>query len=531
MRRDRAVLAACIVLAVPTAVAPGSRAAQAAYMTGMVVIVTALWWGAARQEGAARRGWGWMAVTASCWLAGDTVQRVIEAVHGPLDGPTLADAFWLGSYLSLAAAVGVMLRARGLSRRGLGEIGLDTIALSAVAAIVCWRLMIVPSLHTGHGGLQAVVDLLYPAGDLVIIALVLLLVLAPGRRGAPSLMVVGCLTATFVIDCLYSIQYLLPWLDAERLDAVLLVVNALLPAAVLHPHGGELAEPSAARDGVRRLHSWRVVLLGASLIAISVVPALPAADPVLDGYVTAAVAAVVSVSIVLRFYAVVRERELAQGALEHQANHDQLTGLANRSLLRQRMSDVVAGPTGHAALVYLDLDGFKAVNDRWGHAAGDRVLRMVAERLKAQARAGDTVARVGGDEFVVLAPGATPQEAELLLARLLQAVRQPVELGQGVRADGAPCADACADADGSGTVADVGQLACVGASVGVVTFDALGSAGTGRFDHDELLDAADAAMYTAKSDGGGVRWARIGGVGHVPAQASGADAFTRSGER
>jgi diguanylate cyclase (GGDEF)-like protein len=102
--------------------------------------------------------------------------------------------------------------------------------------------------------------------------------------------------------------------------------------------------------------------------------------------------------------------------LEHSAHHDALTGLPNRQLLRERLESALT--RGRVALLYLDLDRFKAVNDRLGHAAGDQLLVAVAERLKGSLREYDTAARIGGDEFVVVCDVADAGEAEQLAERL-----------------------------------------------------------------------------------------------------------------
>ncbi len=124
-----------------------------------------------------------------------------------------------------------------------------------------------------------------------------------------------------------------------------------------------------------------------------------------------------------------------QDRLAHRALHDQLTGLPNRSLLADRLRQAAAAQerrgTG-AVLLYLDLDNFKAINDRFGHPAGDCLLVAVAERLQTLARSGDTVARLGGDEFVVLAADLTDPEAAArsLAERIHLAMREPVPVGE-----------------------------------------------------------------------------------------------------
>lgn len=120
-------------------------------------------------------------------------------------------------------------------------------------------------------------------------------------------------------------------------------------------------------------------------------------------------------------------------SLEHQANHDSLTGIPNRSLFNQRLQEDLerAGDEHYGLmLIYLDLDDFKLVNDRHGHAVGDAMLKTVAQRMKQTMRVNDTVARLGGDEFAVIFtdPGTLAQQ-EALIEKLNHAVCQPVYLG------------------------------------------------------------------------------------------------------
>lgn len=168
--------------------------------------------------------------------------------------------------------------------------------------------------------------------------------------------------------------------------------------------------------------------------------------------------------------------------LEFAATHDALTGVVNRRVVRQRLealADATSSTTGgHTAVLYIDLDHFKPVNDKLGHQVGDRVLAKVAERLRAAVRPGDMVARVGGDEFVVLCERLSgPQNAERVATRLLDVIRRPVVAGDHTQED-----------------------VSLGASIGV--------AGMRHAEAGEtLLGRAEAAMRVAKSGGRG-RWVR-----------------------
>jgi diguanylate cyclase (GGDEF)-like protein len=174
----------------------------------------------------------------------------------------------------------------------------------------------------------------------------------------------------------------------------------------------------------------------------------------------------------------------AFAGLRHQAFHDHLTGLPNRALLDDRLTEAVDEllPGAHVAVLLLDLDGFKQVNDEHGHAAGDHLLITVAERLRIGLRPGDTAARLGGDEFAVLLIGLDgPAAAQEVVNRLLDEIQQPVELpfgqlhpkvsiGIALRQGPATIADLLHDADvamyaakaaGKGTVAEFPRVGSV----------------------------------------------------------------------
>jgi diguanylate cyclase (GGDEF)-like protein len=156
---------------------------------------------------------------------------------------------------------------------------------------------------------------------------------------------------------------------------------------------------------------------------------------------------------------------------DYRAQHDALTGLSNRAGLAHAVnSRLAAGPDVALALLFLDLDGFKIVNDTFGHGGGDRLLKMVAERLSRMLRAVDVGARVGGDEFVVLAEALTPERAAAFGEALIASVANGYDLGEGVSAS-------------------------IGVSIGIAMAPEHGS------DLTQLLAVADAALYEAKSGG------------------------------
>lgn len=163
------------------------------------------------------------------------------------------------------------------------------------------------------------------------------------------------------------------------------------------------------------------------------------------------------------------ERELAHA--RHLAYHDPLTGLPNRALLLDRLQQAILQAQRQdkaIGLLLLDLDGFKHLNDRLGHNAGDLILRVVAERLTSCIRAGDTASRYGGDEFVILLPEIRGNDDVLAVAQEISAsMAIPHHLGD--------------------------ETILVNASLGTAVVDG------GRASCDELIGAADSAMYRVKA--------------------------------
>ena len=125
----------------------------------------------------------------------------------------------------------------------------------------------------------------------------------------------------------------------------------------------------------------------------------------------------------------VTDRRLAEAELEHRASHDPLTSLPNRTLLAERLTDEIAAMDGgHLGLLFLDIDRFKLVNDGVGHDTGDHVLRVVADRLRRAVAPDHLVARFGGDEFVIIAPGLGLQASRELAARVRASVATPIRI-------------------------------------------------------------------------------------------------------
>jgi diguanylate cyclase (GGDEF)-like protein len=163
----------------------------------------------------------------------------------------------------------------------------------------------------------------------------------------------------------------------------------------------------------------------------------------------------------------------AQAELAHQAHHDPLTGLANRSLFDDQLNYAIERHRAYGwpfALIVVDLDDFKVVNDTFGHTTGDYLLSAVGQRLRGCVRSGDTVARLGGDEFAIVVDG----DSDVVAERILAALRQPFRID--------------------------GHIVTLGGSLGVVAPERRDAGITA----DSLVHRADSAMYSGKRQGKGV---------------------------
>lgn len=219
-----------------------------------------------------------------------------------------------------------------------------------------------------------------------------------------------------------------------------------------------LADVAACSPGEARRSEWRLTTADGAHTAVEAVATNCHDDPALDGVV-----------VVVRD---VRDRNAVEAGLRHRAQHDDLTELPTRALFYDRLEQALAASDADAlaGLLFVDLDDFKALNDLYGHPAGDAVLVEVARRLRACLREGDTAARISGDEFAVLLEGVGGTDEPVAVAqRVLAAFAAPIIFGK--------------------------ASLKVRASIGVAVSEA------GEVGPEGILQRADQAMYTAKRNG------------------------------
>ncbi|MGK5684324.1 diguanylate cyclase domain-containing protein [Actinoplanes sp. URMC 104] len=363
-----------------------------------------------------------------------------------------------GHLLLLAAALWIVLR------RGRGDVGgiLDAVVMAVGLASLVWAVLLQPRIDAGA---------LSPAARAGLLVLMLCLAgmlgaLARVERAAREpLLALRAFLVVLPLAMVGNASLVFattgdPLVRPGWIDALFLAGYIVAGAGVADRSMVRLLQPGPVP--VDRLGPRRLAFLGGALALNPVVAGVQqlTGRPV-DAVLLALGTVVVVPLVMLRIGRLAAQRSRAEAALAHEATHDALTGLANRKRFLAVLDAELAA--GSAPLIYFcDLNGFKAVNDRLGHVAGDELLRLVAERLAACVREGDTLARYGGDEFVLLCPPAGGS----VVARIDAAFAEPFEVA--------------------------GEPADIGLSIGVVRAEP-------GADAVSLLRRADGAMYDAKA--------------------------------
>ncbi|MGT2511497.1 putative bifunctional diguanylate cyclase/phosphodiesterase [Cupriavidus basilensis] len=286
--------------------------------------------------------------------------------------------------------------------------------------------------------------------------------MSPGIRYIPSLFILSIVVAVLASGTALWIAFNLRresiWVRPLRAGAAVIMGVAIVG---MHYTGMAAAEfplgsiCGAARDGMDT--GWLAVVIIVVTLAVLAI---------------ALITSVLDVRMEARTAMLALSLAEANQELTYLALHDNLTKLPNRVLLEDRLDRAIqeaAQKNTRFALMFMDLDGFKAVNDAYGHPVGDQLLVEVARRIVATVRAQDTIARLGGDEFVLLASVGEPEDAATLAEKVLTAIREPFQV--------------------------TGRELRVSTSIGIAMYP-----GDGTLQHD-LLTNADAAMYHAKALG------------------------------
>ncbi|MBN1172054.1 MAG: GGDEF domain-containing protein [Micromonosporaceae bacterium] len=416
----------------------------------------------------------WMLIIAG--MAQLSVVNGIWFAKVGLGGAETADSFLtmilqMGGYLSiLAASVVVVLRH---SPNDAGSV-IDAALLGLAAAVPMWEFVMHPRLTAaGVPASAQSATLLQTLALLAVGGSILRISRTSGRDmislrylfAALAWTICGITAATVLVDVVSDS-------DLPYAGICWLLGYTSIAAGAIHPTAADFTKP--AKTQKNDLSPIRLARLGTFLLLIPIVGGIPPLLGRQADVLLLSLGPLVTTPLVLtRIGQLVAQRVKDQQTLAYQASHDELTGLFNRRQLflqAETLHDRCVGGEFHSlAALYCDLDGFKPVNDRYGHDAGDEVLRVVGQRLTGCVRAQDVVGRVGGDEFLVICPGGGTRDTEALRLRIERVVADPI------------------------LWLDV-QL-CLGVTVGV--------AATPRTDPvsiDELVAMADEDMYVRKRE-------------------------------
>jgi diguanylate cyclase (GGDEF)-like protein len=476
-----------------------------------------------------RSAWNFMTGAAACSFVGDCIFFIQVVILKRPISPSISDLFYLAAYpLFLAGAI--LLLMDSISLRDLGKFGLDIAIIVLSSILISWILIIGPIISAGATRFTALaVAIAYPVGDLILIWAVVLLILRPySTQPRQPLWLFFAAAMLIIIGDISNVgpQAVNSSLSSDWISIIFLAVPLILMLSGML-QAVQATTPAQSRDDslpfwfTRIMHAIRLVMpyfwLGGAYLVMVLEPI---SQPMFSRTLVSVWVAVIVGFVIVRQIIALNENQCLTDAMHHlnieledrvlertnaltQANnelrleiyerehiervlrereeklaynalHDALTGLPNRTLLSDRLIQVFHRQQRQKdynyALLFLDFDGFKVVNDSLGHLSGDQLLVNIAQRLQSSVRDVDTVARLGGDEFVILVENVIGDEgARQAAERLQEKLSEPCEIG--------------------------GQRIFLSASIGVVP-------GNKSYNQPvEILQDADLAMYEAKAQG------------------------------
>lgn len=445
-------------------VLPAGGVAQAVlFVLFSAVAMCAAWRASRRVGGTDRFVWTFVAVALTLATLANAPYYGFPLIVGrPIPFPCPVDVLFLSTQPCFIAALLALARRRRRADRA-GD-ALDAAIVVVGGASLMWHFVIARVVsQSGLSGLAHVAAVAYPVTDLLVFAVLVRLVLAVRHRSASMQFLLAGISSLLAADVLLAIQISNgSYHVGGPVDGIWMAYYALVAVAALHP-------------GARRLSSRSVVVeKGISTARLAVMCGIVLVGPLVLVNTRSGTAFVAAASffafvlVMTRMMGLNRRLMSVSVELQERASTDLLTGLANRTEFHDRLQLALAplDQAGEVAVLLLDLDDFKDVNDTHGHAAGDALLEVAAQRLRQVVRSEDLVARLGGDEFAMLFRGPEAVAHALTVGkRAVDAFAEPVEVN--------------------------GTSVHVGASVGLAT-----SCDGG--DLDRVMREADVAMYTAK---------------------------------
>jgi diguanylate cyclase (GGDEF)-like protein len=428
-------------------------------------------WRALHSRRRTRTSWLLIAGGTGGWALGEAIWCYYELIAGrDTPFPSLADVgFLVFPVLGLA---GLLVRpSAAFAGQGRLRVALDAVLVAASLFVVSWATALGEVYRAGADStFAAVVSLAYPGSDLLLLT-VTVIVVSYARTGARRGLgwIAAALVALSVGDSGFAYLTAIDHYGAVNLVDAGWVAGFLIlaVAALLDDVSDENVEAAVAPKFAL------LMPFGPAAAAILVLLRQAATHQVLGPAVTVGGTFLVFALIGRQMLMLLENRAL-MNRISHQAFHDVLTGLANRALFNDRLEhalDLHCRDLRPVAVLLIDIDDFKTVNDSLGHPVGDELLVRISERLCASVRTGDTVARLGGDEFAVLVEDGG--DAFDVASRLLMSLDLPVSIG--------------------------GRELPVRASIGVAQLDP----GDAPANAIEMLKRADVAMYAAKRSGKG----------------------------
>lgn len=471
----RTLLFGCALTAITVPLLIVSRPLALITMSAAIFTsVMMIWVGLRRYKPPQPLPWYLLSVAAVQFTIGILLRDFTDWQTHPFD-----DLFTLTGYCGIGAAAVLWLRPRQSSADH--DLLLDSALIGLGALLASWTFLISPILHAADQiSFTTLTAASYPVVDALMLTVLAHSVVTSARSETSLRLVHMAMLIILAGDLGYNLEnagsanigYEILWVPLQ-------LAYTLIGVAAIHPTMVTLGGP---RRILSHRSRQRASIIAIALIVASLVPVVGSSLQLVDRIVVSSLFAMLLAGMLLRSERAIERSARSERRAQYQADHDMLTGLLNRAALlralhrnRERWGELPL------ALLFIDLDGFKRVNDNYGHAVGDELIANAAARIRRIIRRDDAAARYGGDEFVVLAPVGR-QEAKLLAERLLAALGEPFELSAAEVRIAASIGVACSGPRGCDTTvydllreADSAMYHAKEYSLGYVFHDDLGS--------------------------------------------------------
>jgi len=414
----RWLLVGGLLLTLLYVVVPYGPLASAVYIAATVLAAVAVAL-AVKRRSQLFRPTAWLLIASALGLAasGHAIWFWLD-LRGLEPFPSIADAFYLAIYPLFMAAPWMLGQRSGRDDGALS----DALIVGIAAAVPGWALLIAPYLEAPDLTLlQLLVSTAYPVADLILLPLILRLVFLHRARITAHLFLLYGMLAYLAADMLYAHGNSAGWYEPGGItDGLWLVAYALIVTAIWHPSASvEPCPPISSAE----LSSQRLIVLGAASMMAPAVILLTAGVDVEVVRVAAICSILLFLLVMHRMAGLMRKTNRQAHELEKLSRTDPLTGAANRRHLGDELEREMSRAQRSGSpltLAFMDLDYFKRFNDTYGHAAGDILLNELVGAWRPILRPADLLARIGGEEFVVLLPDTNIDEARQVVERMRQ---------------------------------------------------------------------------------------------------------------